>query len=371
MKIALHEVRKRFGDFQALRGVSLELCPGELVALLGPSGSGKTTLLRIIAGLEMADEGQVLFDGRDMSHLPVRDRGVGFVFQHYALFRHMTVFENVAFGLRVRPRATRPPEARIRERVRELLSLVQLEALERRYPRQLSGGQRQRVALARALAIDPSVLLLDEPFGALDARVREELRQWLRKLHDEIEVTSVLVTHDQGEALEVADRIVVLNQGRIEQVGTGAEVYHRPATPFVCRFIGAVNVLHAWTEETGEVTPGAAAVASAAGPSGPPGSAITNGHAGGSSTRTASLIYARPHEIELLRTPSGPRRLRAQVVRVNPAGPMVRVDVATPEGERIRIELPHQRFAELNVERGDEVWAVPRDIRAFDQGEGI
>jgi len=364
MRIELRNVRKRFGDFEAIRGVSLELGHGELVALLGPSGSGKTTLLRIIAGLELADEGEVHFDGREISAAPVRERGVGFVFQHYALFRHMTVFENVAFGLRVKPRAVRLPEARIREKVRSLLSMVQLEALEHRYPNQLSGGQRQRVALARALAIDPAVLLLDEPFGALDARVREELRQWLRRLHDEMEITSVLVTHDQVEALEVADRIVVMNEGRIEQVGSGSEVYHRPATPFVCQFIGAVNVLGAWSREGEEAT--------AVLPEGDPALAVAvNGHGRAVGLRSRSLVYARPHEIDLTRTPTGVRRVKASVVRVNPAGPMVRVDVVTGEGERIRIELPHERFAELDLRRGDDVWAVPRDIRAFDQGEGI
>jgi sulfate transport system ATP-binding protein len=363
MRIELRDVRKRFGDFEALRGVSLELRHGELVALLGPSGSGKTTLLRIIAGLELADEGHVRFDGQEISAAPVRQRGVGFVFQHYALFRHMTVFENVAFGLRVKPRAQRPPEATIRKKVRSLLALVQLEALEHRYPNQLSGGQRQRVALARALAIDPAVLLLDEPFGALDARVREELRQWLRRLHDEMEITSVLVTHDQGEALEVADRIVVMNEGRIEQVGSGADVYHRPATPFVCRFIGAVNVLGAWSHDGGQATSVLPEISA--------GGVAGSGVGSAAAAQPRALIYARPHEIDLARTPTGPRRVRASVVRVNPAGPLVRVDVVTGEGERIRIELPHERFAELDVKRGEEVWAVPRDVRAFDQGEGI
>jgi sulfate transport system ATP-binding protein len=231
MSIQIENVGRRFAGFAALDDVSLEIESGELVALLGPSGSGKTTLLRIIAGLEYPDSGRVLFQGEDATFIPARERQVGFVFQHYALFRHMTVFENVAFGLRVRPRASRFSEKRIGERVMELLTLVQLDGLARRYPHQLSGGQRQRIALARAVAVEPRVLLLDEPFGALDARVRKELRGWLRRLHDELRVASVFVTHDQDEALEVADRIVVMNHGRIEQ----------PAAPFVYEFLGDVN----------------------------------------------------------------------------------------------------------------------------------
>src|SRR5829696_164188 len=246
MSIEVRNITKTFGKFVALNDVSLKVESGELVALLGPSGSGKTTLLRIIAGLEVADEGpgQILFQDEDVARRHVSDRRVGFVFQHYALFRHMTVFENVAFGLRVRPWRQRPPRAEIRDRVLELLRLVQLEGLQKRYPSQLSGGQRQRVALARALAVQPKVLLLDEPFGALDAKVRRELRRWLRKLHDEVHITSVFVTHDQEEALEVADRIAVMNEGRIEQVGTPEEVYEHPASPFVYNFLGNVTQFH-------------------------------------------------------------------------------------------------------------------------------
>jgi sulfate transport system ATP-binding protein len=243
MKIDISNVTKQFGTFAALAGVDLQVESGELVALLGPSGSGKTTLLRIIAGLEWPDQGQVFFDGKDALSRSVGERHVGFVFQHYALFRHMSVFENIAFGLRVRPRKTRLPEEAIRARVHKLLDLVQLRWIADRYPGQLSGGQRQRIALARALAIEPSVLLLDEPFGALDAKVRKELRRWLRSLHDEIHVTSVFVTHDQEEALEVADRVVVMDRGRIEQIGTPAEVYERPASAFVHDFIGESIVI--------------------------------------------------------------------------------------------------------------------------------
>jgi sulfate transport system ATP-binding protein len=237
MSIAIRGVTKRFGNFVALDDIQLEIPTGELVALLGPSGCGKTTLLRIIAGLEAADSGNVLLEGEDASDTHVRERQVGFVFQHYALFRHMSVFENVAFGLRVKPRSLRPGEAQIRKKVHDLLSLVQLDFLADRYPAQLSGGQRQRIALARALAVEPRVLLLDEPFGALDAKVRKELRQWLRRLHDELHITSIFVTHDQEEALEVADRVVLMAKGHVEQIGTPREVVEQPGTPFVADFL--------------------------------------------------------------------------------------------------------------------------------------
>ena len=241
MSIQVKNIEKHFGAFQALNNISLDFPEGQLVALLGPSGCGKTTLLRIIAGLESADQGQILLEGNDATKTHVRERQVGFVFQHYALFRHMSVFENIAFGLRVRPRATRPNEAEIKKRVHRLLDLVQLGFLADRYPAQLSGGQRQRIALARALAVEPRVLLLDEPFGALDAKVRKELRRWLRTLHDELHITSIFVTHDQEEALEVADQIVVMNKGNIEQIGSPREVYETPATPFVFDFLGQAN----------------------------------------------------------------------------------------------------------------------------------
>src|SRR5579864_6937079 len=242
MSIQVEHIRKRFGAYEALRDVSLRIETGELVALLGPSGSGKTTLLRIIAGLELPDSGVVRLNGADATQSTARDRQVGFVFQHYALFRHLTVFENIAFGLRLRPKSTRPPEKEIRDRVRKLLELIQLAWLGDRYPNQLSGGQRQRVALARTLAVEPRVLLLDEPFGALDAKVRKELRRWLRKLHDELHITSVFVTHDQEEALEVADRVAILRDGRIEQIGTPEQIYDNPASPFVYDFLGNVNL---------------------------------------------------------------------------------------------------------------------------------
>lgn len=244
MSIQIQNIHKKFDAFVALENINLTIPDGELVALLGPSGSGKTTLLRIIAGLEQADSGKILFDNEDTTQTHVRDRGVGFVFQHYALFRHMSIFENIAFGLRVRPKATRPSEEEIQGRVNKLLNLIQLDWVANRYPSQLSGGQRQRVALARALAVEPKVLLLDEPFGALDAKVRQELRKWLRELHDTIHITSVFVTHDQEEALEVSDKIVVMNKGIIEQIGTPEEVYDKPASPFVYSFLGNVNLFH-------------------------------------------------------------------------------------------------------------------------------
>lgn len=245
MNITLRDIHKRFGDFSALEAVDLDIASGELLALLGPSGSGKTTLLRVIAGLEFPDTGRVCFDQEDIASKPIRERRVGFVFQHYALFRHMTVFDNVAFGLRVRPRAIRPAVSDIRARVFELLELVQLDGLAQRFPAQLSGGQRQRVALARALAIEPRVLLLDEPFGALDAKVRKELRNWLRDLQRKTGYTTVFVTHDQEEALELADRLVIMRAGRIEQLDTVDRVYEHPATPFVFDFLGGSNVLPA------------------------------------------------------------------------------------------------------------------------------
>jgi len=270
MTIEVRGLNKRFGKTVVCDELNLDIPSGELVALLGPSGSGKTTLLRILAGLEVPDSGSVLFHGEDATGTDVRERNVGFVFQHYALFGHMSIFENVAFGLRVRPRSTRPSAAKIREKVMELLKLVQLDWVADRYPHQLSGGQRQRIALARALAVEPKVLLLDEPFGALDAKVRKELRRWLRRLHDEMHVTSVFVTHDQDEAMEVADRIVVMNQGRIEQQGTPDEVYDHPASPFVLEFLGDVNLFH------GRLGQG----------------------------RGGEVGYVRPHELEILTAPA-------------------------------------------------------------------
>ncbi|HEY8549147.1 MAG TPA: sulfate ABC transporter ATP-binding protein [Vicinamibacterales bacterium] len=349
MGIEIRSVSRRFGSFTAVDRVDLEVASGELVALLGPSGSGKTTLLRIIAGLETPDEGAILFDGIDATRESVRDRRVGFVFQHYALFRHLSVFENVAFGLRVRPRRQRPPEAEIRERVNRLLQLVQIEMLADRYPSQLSGGQRQRVALARALAVEPRVLLLDEPFGALDAKVRKELRRWLRRLHDELHVTSLFVTHDQDEALELADRIVIMNHGRVEQIGSPEEVYDHPASPFVLDFLGDVNLFHARIED-GRVTVGGLPLQVAGLPAHKPGRA---------------RLYIRPHAMSIEAGNGGTNHLPARVVHITRVGPVVRVDVETAWGEAARVDLTPERFERLQLSRGAEVFLHAPDEEVF------
>jgi sulfate transport system ATP-binding protein len=343
MSIAVRALHKSFDGHPVLRDVSLDVPDGELVALLGPSGCGKTTLLRIVAGLEVPDSGDVLHRGEDVSSVSARDRNVGVVFQHYALFRHMTVAENVGFALRVRKRPRREVDAR----VDELLSLVQLDGLRNRYPTQLSGGQRQRVALARALATSPRILLLDEPFGALDARVRQELRRWLRRLHDELHVTSVFVTHDQEEAFEVADRVVLMNQGRIEQVGTPAQVFEEPASPFVIRFLGAVNVFQGHVEG---------------------GHAVVNGlefKAPGAADRSRAHVFVRPHELEIHRTPvTG--SFRARVERVVPLGGAVRIDLSAPgHGGTVEVEVELRRSEHLALQPGDAVHLSPRRVRVF------
>ena len=338
MSISVRDVSKSFGSFAALRDVSIDIPSGELVALLGPSGSGKTTLLRIVAGLEFADSGTIAFEGEDMSDRNARDRRVGFVFQHYALFRHMTVFENIAFGLRVRPRSTRPSNERIREKVRELLGLIQLQNQADRYPSQLSGGQRQRVALARALAVEPNVLLLDEPFGALDAKVRIELRRWLRQLHDKVHVTSVFVTHDQEEALEVADRVAVMNEGRIEQIGTPDAVYNHPVSPFVYNFLGSVNLFHG---------------------------RIDNGTTYIQDTESDHLVFVRPHSLEISREANGPEHVRATIRHVHAAGPVVKVEATTAGGNAVHAELSKERFTALGLSKGDEVYLIPKELAVF------
>ena len=351
MSIQICGVGKRFGNFVALDNIELDIPTGELVALLGPSGCGKTTLLRIIAGMETADAGHVKFAGEEATHLHARERKVGFVFQHYALFRHMSVFENVAFGLRVKPRNERPSETEIRRRVLDLLKLVQLDWLAERYPSQLSGGQRQRIALARALAVEPKVLLLDEPFGALDTKVRKELRRWLRRLHDEMHISSVFVTHDQEEALEVADRVVVMNRGRVEQIGTPDEVYSNPASPFVYQFLGNVNVFHSrvhghWAD-----------VGST------PAATTTDQEPGGS-----ALAFVRPHDIDIEHGPvTG--GLEATVQDVHAIGPLVRVELAHAS-ELIEVELTRERAALLNLSKGQRVWLKPRQVKVFTMPEG-
>jgi len=359
MSIQVRNISKSFGSFHALEKVSLTIPDGELVALLGPSGSGKTTLLRIIAGLEEPDnadgDAAVLFSGQDVLHRPAGQRQVGFVFQHYALFRHMSVLENIAFGLRVRPRKTRPPEAEIRRRAAELLGLVQLEGLGHRLPSELSGGQRQRVALARALAVEPGVLLLDEPFGALDARVRRDLRSWLRRLHDDLKVTSVFVTHDQEEALEVADRIVVMNKGKIEQIGTPEEIFHHPASEFVMRFIGQVNLFHGRVEGgRGQFGP---LVVDAQAQVAPSSRASAAGH--------NARLLVRPHQWLVSVRDDIPLSIPAQVARVQSAGPAVRLELRDGQGETIHAEISHERAAELRLAPQSRVYLTPRETRVF------
>ena len=348
MSIAIRNVSKHFGAFHALDDVSIDIPSGELVALLGPSGCGKTTLLRIIAGLESADSGQILLAGDDASDRHVRDRQVGFVFQHYALFRHMSVFENVAFGLRVRPRRQRPSDSEIKKRVFKLLELVQLDWLADRYPAQLSGGQRQRIALARALAVEPKVLLLDEPFGALDAKVRKELRRWLRQLHDEIHVTSVFVTHDQEEALEVSDRVVLMNKGKVEQIGTPDSVYDQPATPFVASFLGSVNLFH------GRVEDGHLHFDNHALPVGSEAGALAQ-----------AVGYVRPHEFDLL--PASGEGIPARITRVVAIGPMAQVELTRQDGQLIEVSVLRDILRDLGLGEGDAVALRPRTIRVFQQ----
>jgi sulfate transport system ATP-binding protein len=353
MSIQIRHLSKRFGQFSALRDVSLDIDHGELVALLGPSGCGKTTLLRIIAGLESPDSGSVSVHGEDATALAVQRRGVGFVFQHYALFRHMTVFDNVAFGLRVKRRAERPSEHEIRAKVHTLLNLVQLDWLADRYPNQLSGGQRQRIALARALAVEPRVLLLDEPFGALDAKVRKELRRWLRRLHDELHVTSVFVTHDQEEALEVADRVVVLNRGQIEQVGTPEEVYAHPANAFVYGFLGTVNQFHGRTHQGAFVGDGLHVDAS-------------NANAGGTTGDGAAVAYARPHELTVERYSPGTDGLVAELVRRYARGANVLLELQRENTiESIEVELPRAEVERLGLRDGEMLVIRPRRLRVF------
>jgi sulfate transport system ATP-binding protein len=333
MTIEVQNINKSYGPVKVLKGVDLKIESGELVSLLGPSGSGKTTLLRVIAGIEHADPGSgpVSFDGEDVSGVDLGRRGIGFVFQHYALFKHMTVFENVAFGLRAKPRRERPNEQAIKDKVHSLLELIQLGAFAQRYPSQLSGGQRQRVALARALAVEPRVLLLDEPFGALDATVRRELRRWLRNLHNTIHVTTIFVTHDQEEALEVSDRVAVLNGGRVEQFATPQEIYERPASPFVFKFLGEYNVFHGRED----------------------------------STQHGALV--RPHEISIYRDAeaAGPEGQQGVVSHIAFGGPVVKVEIERDDKTRVDVDTPAETFRDLQLKRGDTVWFSLRAQREF------
>jgi sulfate transport system ATP-binding protein len=343
MSIEIRNLNKRFGATVVCDALNLDIPAGELVALLGPSGSGKTTLLRIIAGLEVPDTGHVLFHGEDATNTSVRERNVGFVFQHYALFNHMTIFENVAFGLRVRPKERRPAEREIKSKVTELLKLVQLDWVADRYPHQLSGGQRQRIALARALAVEPKVLLLDEPFGALDAKVRKELRRWLRRLHDEMHVTSVFVTHDQDEAMEVADRVVVMNHGRIEQQGTPDQVYDHPASPFVLQFLGDVNLFHG-----------------------------RFGHALGGVVGESEVSYVRPHELEIVGVAED-GALPVTLSQVLTVGAQARIEFKRQDdGSYVDVEMPRSAFTalreRLGLRSGSQVHLRARRITRFAEG---
>ena len=333
MTIEVQKISKSYGATKVLRDVDLKIESGELVSLLGPSGSGKTTLLRVIAGIEQADPGSgpVAFDGEDVSGVDLGKRGIGFVFQHYALFKHMSVFENIAFGLRAKPRRERPSEARIQEKVRSLLDLIQLGNFAHRFPSQLSGGQRQRVALARALAVEPRVLLLDEPFGALDATVRRELRRWLRRLHDTIHVTTIFVTHDQEEALEVSDRVAVMNGGRIEQFASPQDVYEKPASAFVFKFLGNYNLFH------------------------------------GRSGAAEGGALVRPHEIAIHLSAefAGPDGQEGLVSHIGFGGPVVKIELERADKTHVDVELPTQAFHELALKRGDKVWFALRAQNDF------
>jgi sulfate/thiosulfate transport system ATP-binding protein len=349
MSIEIINVSKTFDSYKALSDINLKINTGELVALLGPSGSGKTTLLRIIAGLETSDEGSIIFDGEDNTAKSTQDRKVGFVFQHYALFKHMTVFDNIAFGLKVRPSKVRPSKEAIAQKVQELLGLVKMEELAKRYPAQLSGGQRQRIALARALAVEPKVLLLDEPFGALDAKVRKDLRRWLRKLHDDYPITSVFVTHDQEEALDVADRIVILNQGKIEQIGTPEEVYDNPMNPFVYNFLGNVNLFHGRVHN-GKVNLGSLKL-------------DVPEHIGVGDKEVVS--YIRPHDIEVS-IEAGKEFIEAEILFIRAVGPIVNLELKRLDnGTYIEAEVSKEVYRDLGLKERQKVYLRPREYKVF------
>jgi sulfate transport system ATP-binding protein len=347
MSIEITRVSKKFGNFTALDDINLIIPSGEITALLGPSGSGKTTLLRIIAGLEVPDTGSISLFGEQTDGKRIKDRKVGFVFQHYALFKHMSVFENIAFGLRIRPRALRPGKAEIREKVFKLLSLVQLESLANRLPSELSGGQKQRVALARALAIEPRVLLLDEPFGALDAKVRQELRRWLRFLHDEIHITSVFVTHDQEEALEVSDNIVILNKGKVEQIGSPEEVYDHPANPFVYGFLGNVNLFHARLDK-----------------------GILRLDSGGNHKDTEVSFFVRPHDVSISAFNADGRAIEASIVAHRILGNRVRVELKTLEGgKEIEADIEKREWLSISEQKRETVYIVFSGAKIYSKDE--
>lgn len=394
MSIRVINVRKMFRHFIALDNVSVEVAPGEFLALLGPSGSGKTTLLRVIAGLEFADSGQIFLEGESANEVPLRKRNVGFVFQHYALFRHMSVFENIAFGLRVKPRNERPSEQEIKNRVMKLLQLVHLDGFHRQYPPQLSGGQRQRVALARVLAVEPRVMLLDEPFGALDSKVRKELRRWLRRLHDEMKITTIFVTHDQEEAMEIADRVAIMDRGKIVQIGTPEEIWKKPTNSFVYDFLGHYNEFLGWKDERGNIhlcdnhmAKRAASEIAKATPtfSKPPSlfQKLLNFFGFGrteiaedkkkapisSTTPNQKYVklFSRPFEMVLHKSSvENKESVTAHVVHVNPAGPLVKVDLERENGQIIQAEIPTETFKELDLKKFEKVWISLKDYKIFE-----
>lgn len=344
--ITIENVKKHFKTHTALDDVSLDIKPGELIALLGPSGSGKTTLLRIIAGLENADAGKLLIGGQDSAGKHVRERNVGFVFQHYALFRNMTVFENIAFGMRIKKGKDKPAKEQITKRVMELLDLVHLPHLQDRYPAQLSGGQRQRVALARTLAVEPRVLLLDEPFGALDAKVRKDLRRWLRELQEELSITTVFVTHDQEEAMELADRVVVMSEGKIEQVGTPEEVYHNPVNAFVYDFLGNYNSFEGWcmADDVCSIVGGDAQIPAGA---------------------DRLKLFSRPHDTDIVLEKPDDGSVEAKIIHINPAGPLIMVEMLDRKRKLFQAAMTKERFAELEPAKGQTVWLKPKEMKVF------
>lgn len=397
MSIHIQHISKRFQDFVALDDVNLEVKAGELVALLGPSGSGKTTLLRIIAGLEFADSGRVLLEGEEAQNKAMHERNVGFMFQHYALFKHMTVFENVAFGLRVRPKAQRPTDQQIKRKVMELLELVHLDTFHDRYPSQLSGGQRQRVALARALAVEPKVLLLDEPFGALDAKVRKELRRWMRRLHDEIHITSIFVTHDQEEAMEVSDRVVVMSNGKIEQMGTPGEVWQHPANAFVYDFLGNYNEFDGWKDANGNIHLAETDVIEVPVYSpylNKPSGWLSSYHEIGNlvskvvpglmtehsafnlplkkrSVRKpmggkAVKLYARPHEMWVTKTPDEKEYIQTKVIHINPAGSLIKLELERSGGQLLQVEIPKSVLEQYAIIKSDTLYVRPKHTKVFE-----
>lgn len=334
MSIEIINITKKFNSHLALEGVSFTVEEGELISLLGPSGSGKTTLLRILAGLETPDSGEVLFSKQNITSIPVMERNIGFVFQHYALFRHMTVEENIGFSLKVKG----VPKKERAKRVNELLELVQLSSLSKRYPTQLSGGQKQRVALARALASYPKVLLLDEPFGALDANVRKDLRRWLRNLHKEIKVTSIMVTHDQEEAFEVSDRVVILNHGKLEQIGTPDEIFHHPASPFVMKFLGNVNIFH------GRIESGQAKLSL--------------------ESSSSTQLYIRPHDWEIS-LQKEEDFIESTIEYINAASSVVKIDLKTTNHQDLQVDIPYEKYKDMNLKKGMVVYLKPKEARVF------